>query len=337
MQRIQSTRFLPEPFWGTLSEQDLDERFAKLQPFIVHHSDEEKESPSYERLKKSFREAESKKREVEERIAFQTEYFLHCLTEQLPICIEHAILDSRSDVPDSFEGLSEGTALQFFLTMIHFFDPTNTIQEVKYLKNALEDLFALWVYQEDHRYVRADCLADAEVLFRNKIIHLLKQLGRNIPYFFFPLASYAHAMVGKVEWISEEGFRLTIVNKGDCAQFKNDETAADLIYLGLTEEEILPAILANFELPPFSADVYENIARALPSEKCVPFMGRGHGLHKRASCSIKSVAGAIHGVLPAGIYRAFKVFYTNRLIKDMEPGARLDAAHQVLLKRRLKV
>jgi hypothetical protein len=338
MNQVQSTRLIPafstiEPSSAAV---DLEERISNLRTLRLHFTDCEKDGELYGFVKEALRKSQCRKREVDERLAFQKDYFLTRLTKQLPQCIEHAVLDSRSDVPGSPEGLSEGTAIQFFLTMLHFFDPQNAFPEVEHLKNVLDDHFELWVYQEDHRYPREDRLEDSAQLFHSKVACLLKRLTGGAQYFFFPLASFGHAMVGKVEWICDEGFRLTIINKGECPQFREGEIAADLIYLGLTEEEVLTVIMANFNLCPFTSTVYANIDRALPPGKRERYMGREHGLHKRASCSIKSLSGAIHGVLPAGIYRAFKVFFTNRLMNGMEPGPQFDAAYEILIKRKTK-
>lgn len=338
MNRVESTRLLPAIFTKATSSEglDLEERITHLQSLILHFTDREKGCELYSLVKHSLRKAQCRKREVDERLSFQKDYFLSGLTGLLPLFVEQAVLDSRPEVPGSTQGLSEGSVIQFFLTLLHFFDPQNASPEVAYLKNVLDDHFELWVYQEDHRYPRQDRLEDSEQLFHNKVTCLLKNLTGGAPYFFFPLASWGHAMLGKVEWVQQEGFRLTIINKGECAQFRAGEIAADLIYLGLTEEEVLRAIMANFNLPPTTATVYENIKSALPIEKRERFMGRWHGLHKRASCSLKSLVGAIHGVLPAGIYRAFKVFYTSRLMEGMEFGLQLEVANKILLKRKLK-
>jgi hypothetical protein len=227
-------------------------------------------------------------------------------------------------------------AIQFFLILLHYFDAKSNCGEINDLKRALEDLFALWLYLEDYRFPRSDRLEDGAQLFHNHVSDLLKRLQEGLPYLFFPLASYTHAMVGKVTWALDEGYSLTIINKGEWSQFYNGKTAADLMYRGLTKDEVLTAIMANIDVSHLTYIVYDNIERALPAEKRRHFMGRRHGVHKRPSCSIKSLAEAIHGVLPDWLYRSFKVFYTERLIAHMAPGVQYDAACEILKKRTIK-
>lgn len=311
----------------------LDGRIATLQGLISSLSESEKDSELYGRVKQSLRMAQGKKFEVDVRLALQADFFLKTLGESLPLCIEYAVLDSRMEVPRSYQGFSEGMAIQFFLTMLHHFDDKDYCGEISQLKRALEHFFELWLFQEDYRFPRFDRLDDAGLLFHHKVSGLLKSLQQGMPYMFFPLTSINHAMVGKVTWDCEEGFSLTIVNKGDAAQFLWLDSSADLVYRGLSEVEVHSAIMANINVTYLTYIIYDNIERALPVEKRHRFMGRRHGLHKRFSCSFKSLTEAMHGVLTPWIYRDFKVFYTNRLVREMEPGVAYNAACQVLTKR----
>lgn len=348
MNKVQATCFSPDslaycPCFHALHSltyslsEGLEERVSSLQRLILNHSHCDKNCASYAFVKKALRDSQWENQMVEDRLTSESQRFSVNLVDTLPTLIEHAVLDSMPELSGSIEGLSEGTAIQFFLTMLHFFDPENKYPEVENLKRVLHDLFELLVYQEDHRYLRPDRLENSAELFHWKLTHLLRSLGSKTPYFFFPLSSCSHAMMGKVEWVLNEGYRLTIINSGDGAQFYDGETAADLIYLSLDEAEVLQAIESNLNINQSTADVYENVATSLPLEKLEPYIGRIHGVHKRNSCSVKSLSSAIHGVLPAGIYRAFKVFYTSRLIADMEPGIKRTAAHDILTKRTKKM
>lgn len=252
--------------------------------------------------------------------------------------VDYAILDSLPELPGCEEGLAENLSIQFFLSHLKNFYPASPSIEVSLLIQSLENLFELSIYILYLRYYIQDPLPHPMRSFKSKVLNLLIQMsdGR-LPYFFLPCCSENHAMVGKVEWFDREGYRFTLINTGSGVRFHEGKKAFDAVYSGLTQKEVMNIAIALLVESAKSTEVYAKIAEALPLQKTIHYNSRGHGVQKRDSCAVKSLTASMHSVLTEKTYWRFKVFYTEKLMSQMTPGAKQEAALQILAKRTKKI
>lgn len=274
----------------------------------------------------------------ENRVACATQHYRALLEKEHGPIVDYAILDSLPELPGSEEGISENLVTQFFLIELEHFNRSAPSIEGSHLMQAIKNFFELNIYIYDEQSDHQNRLPYPMRSFKRKILHLLHQMpeGR-LPYFFLPCCSDEHAMVGKVEWVDQKGFRFILINTGGGVRVRRGNQALDTVYSGLTQKEVMKVAKAMLVESATPREVYAKIAQALPLKKTSHFNGRAHGLQKRASCAVKSLTASMHSALPEGIYWRFKVSYTERLMSQMTKDDKYAAACQILAKRTQKM
>lgn len=318
-----------------LCPQNRIELLEALQSKISYYDEQD---PLIARVRAAISLVHQEKQLKEERISVATQECRDWIGMKLELFADYAILDSMPEVPGSEAGLSEGRAIQFFLSHLKQFNHEFPTLQVNQLIQSLESLFEMNVYIYDQSSDVIGRIKHSIKYLKSQVLEMLQQLSEGeIPYFFLPCSSKDHAMIGKVEWVDGEGYLFTIINTGCNAQFRRGAQAADLVYRNLDQKDVM-AVVRVLLLESLSAqELYSKIENALPLNKRSRFKGREHGLQKKDSCAVKSLTASMHSVLPDALYRRFKVFYTQQLMGDMNPGPKYDAASQILQKRKQKM
>lgn len=262
---------------------------------------------------------------LDDKIQILTQEYRDSLIDVHDELVEYAILDSLLEIPESNRGLTECRAIQFFLSQLTQFYDRSPSEEVSQLIRALETLFQL------HKFI-------GERYFKIKIAEKLQQLSDGeIPYFFLPFSSKDHAMIGKMEWIDGDGYQFTIINSGRFSSVENVSQISDLVYRGLWHKDVMSIARVLSLTSGSTSDLYIGVENAISASRRTRFKGRVHSFQKKDSCAIKCLTSAMHTVLSDAVLRRFKVFYTQQLMWDMNPGIKYDAAHQILQKRQRKL
>lgn len=301
------------------------ERIALLEALQSKISSAFENDSLVEKIKSVIARVYDEKARLDERIEILTQECRDSLIAVHDELVEYAVLDSLPEIPESNRGFTEVRALQFFLSQLTLFHCRSPSAEVSQLIRALEALFEL------HIVIGGRC-------FKIKIVEKLKQLSEGeIPYFFLPISSKVHAMIGKMGWIEGEGYQFTIINSGRRRGAENVSRISDLVYRGLSQKDVISIARVLSITSESTNDLYIAIEKALPASKRTPSKGRVHSFQKKDSCAIKCLTSAMHTVLSNAVLRRFKVFYTQQLMWDMNPGIKYDAANEVLKKRQRKL
>lgn len=251
--------------------------------------------------------------------------------------VHHAVLDSVYKDADGVEGMSCLSALQIFLDELHLWNQENPSAEMKHLTWSFEALEELMFCLITRSTVPKLFFHAYGLQFLQKTHSLLNLLSQGkIPYFFLPVQSQDHAMIGRVEWSYEQGYQLTIINTTSLGGYFDEKATYESIYEGLSQEEMMSVSQSLLMLWKSPDDVYRGIENQLPLNKKEARVGKSHGIQKGNSCSVKSLTAAMHSTLHEKNYRAFKAFYTKNLLDHSPDFPKLEAAYQILAKRTKK-
>lgn len=317
----------------------LDERIQCLEAWKNRYKCTEDDPTAkriFKRINAKLTELKQEEKSAQERTDYQTQLHVNKITENREHCIDYALLDSSPDLHLSFEGLSEGQAQQYFLARLRDLQKEHSYQEVECLITALEHMYQLLIYRNECKQDRF--LKRPIHLYKTQVWSQLKELqSGKTAYFFLPLSTDDHALTAKVEWISHTYYRLTIVNTGEGAPFRESSYTQDLVYQGLTIDEMINLVPVFVRSYPHTSDLYQTLQSAIPERIRIPNVGRKHKMQRGNSCSIQALSKLIHGILSDHIYWAFKVKTTTSALNDLEPGPRRDALVRLLNKREGKL
>lgn len=306
-----------------------------LQSKIVLNDEHE---PLIKKVQSVLASIQADQQRIENKMHTLAQRYRNQLEHMRDLFVDYAILDSLPELPGSTDGVSEKLAIQFFLVQLENFNRSSPSMEVSRLIQALEDLFELSIYTYDQWYDLADRVSCPVRNFKSKVLHLLQKMSEErLPYFFLPCCSSDHAMIGKVEYLDQEGYRFTLINTGSGVRILKGGKACDAVYSGLSQKDVMAVARSLLVESASATEVYAKIAEALPLKSWTYFNSRRHGLQKRESCAVKSLTVSMHGVLPEQIYWPIKVFYTEKLMQQMALGPRYGAACQILTKRTRKM
>lgn len=248
--------------------------------------------------------------------------------------IHHAVLDSSYEESDEVEGMSCLSALQLFLDELHLWNKVVPGKAINQLTSSFEVLEELMICLLSHWTAPKIFRREYELQFLQKIKDLLFLLSQKvIPYFFLPVHSEGHAMVGRVEWSDTQGYRLTIINTISEGGYFDETAAYESIYEKLSEAEMISVSQILLMEWPSVDEVYRGIENLLPVEKREAEVGKRHRFQKGNSCSVKSLIATMHSTLNEKDYRAFKAFYTSNLLGNYPDFPKQEAARKILQKR----